>query len=230
MLTKLAKTGTQYEYSGEKYKSPAGILLNSRTAVETEFFVSTGVLSYAEGDLLEIEIPEYARFQLGDSAKITVYSPGGIYTFLSRVVAKGEGALVFINPPANRNRFVEKREHPRVEVNEAGTLRTTLASATETNPMIIQNISVSGLGFTFQEELKLGSTYQMEAELGQGCSLRCEVEIMRMERIGEEHYYGARYVGLGTDKVRPLRAFILKKQVELHFERKKKESSKRTFK
>lgn len=228
MLTKPAKANNRYDYSGEKYKSPAGILLHSRTAVETDHFVSTGVLSYAEGDVLEIELPEYKRFNLGDSAKITVYSPGGIYTFQSKVVAKGEGALIFINPPHNRNRFVDKREHPRVEVNETGVLRMPANGAKDEESFMIQNISMSGLGFTFPQELAQ-QTCHIEVKLGQGFTFDCQVDIIRKESFGDKFYYGARFKELGTELFNPLRAYIVKRQVELHFQRKKAQSETRTF-
>jgi c-di-GMP-binding flagellar brake protein YcgR len=235
MLSKAV--GVSYEYNSEKFKNPVGILLHSRTIVEKKDFVSTGVLSYAEGDILEVEIPEYKNFELGDSVKLMVYSAAGIYTFPSTVVAKDHGALIVINPPINRRQFVEKRENPRIEVNQKGTIHSkTCKETNERQPLevvvglTVQNISVSGLGFALEEELDLGSSTMIEADLDLGFTMPCIAEIIRREKVDDGYYYGARYVHVEPDMANSLRAFVLKKQVEIHFSRKKLELVKRTFK
>ena len=65
---------------------------------------------------MEIELPEYEVFQLGDKVKMTLYTKSG-YSFLqTTVVARDHGSLIVINPPENRRKFSEKREFPRVNV------------------------------------------------------------------------------------------------------------------
>ncbi|NOU95006.1 PilZ domain-containing protein [Paenibacillus sp. LMG 31456] len=237
-MTKAAAASSNYDYKDEKYKSPAGILLHSRTVVEKDGFVSTGLLTYAEGDIIEVEIPEYKVFNLGDSVKITVYSPGGIYTFLSSVVAKHQGALIIINPPLNQNRFVEKRESPRVRVNQKGSLHAVSwlhldekQKLTDTIGLTVQNISVSGIGFVLSDEgFDLGSASVIEAELDLGFKLPIVAEIIRRESLFEGYYYGARYVDMEIERVTSIRAFVLKMQVESYFKEKELRELKRAFK
>jgi c-di-GMP-binding flagellar brake protein YcgR len=237
MQSKSLAAGVSYEYTSEKFKNPSTVLIHSRTVVEKDDFVSTGLLTYAEGDILEIEIPEFKVFELGDSVKLTVYSAGGIFTFQSTVVAKGQGCLIIINPPQNRNRFIEKRSNPRVGVHEKGKIHALTSQETnEKQPLdeaiglTIHNISVSGLGFVLKQDTDLGDSKVIEAELDLGFSMPCVAEIIRREKIEEGYYYGARYVELAADKANSLRAFVLKKQVESHFNQKKLELVKRTFK
>ncbi|WP_201305400.1 PilZ domain-containing protein [Paenibacillus puerhi] len=225
-----------YESPQEMYRSTSGILLNSRTVVEKQEFVSTGILTYAEGDILEIEISDYKAFDLGDSVKMTVYSPGGVYTFQSTVVAKDHGALMVINPPQNQKRFAEKRENPRVEVEQSGQL---LAIAYEsggeeelpaTVPLDIRNVSVSGVGFILQSDLSLAKHMTAEVKLDLGFEMACRLEIIRSEPGDAGTYYGARYVEMPFEKANTLRAFVLKKQVEQHFSSKQSTKLKRVFK
>ncbi|SFL87580.1 protein YcgR [Paenibacillus sp. 1_12] len=237
MLSRSVTAGISYEYTDEIFKNPSTILIHSRTVVEKKDFVSTGLLSYAEGDILEVEIPEYKVFELGDSVKITVYSAGGIFTFQSTVVAKDEGSLIVINPPQNRQRFIEKRINPRIEVNEKGKMNRPTRQETNEKQSInepigltVQNISVSGLGFTVQEEFELGQDMVVEAELDLGFPFPCVCEVVRREKIEGGYYYGAQYVKLASDKANSLRAYVLKKQVESHFSKKNLEMLKRTFK
>ncbi|TDF93570.1 PilZ domain-containing protein [Paenibacillus piri] len=238
MLSKLAAAGSNYGYKEEKYKSPAGILLHSRTVVEKDGFVSTGLLSYAEGDIVEIEIPEYKLFHLGDSVKITVYSPGGIYVFASTVVAKDHGALIIINPPQNQSRFVEKREHPRIQVKQKGALHAVTWTGTNEKQVItdeagftVHNISISGIGFTVNEHaVNLDEAVLIEAELDLGFKLPFAAEIVRREQAMEGYYFGAKYIGLESGQTTSLRAFVLKKQVEVYFKEKAFQQAKREFK
>jgi c-di-GMP-binding flagellar brake protein YcgR len=237
MLSKPLVPGIGYEYTNEIFKNPSTVLIHSRTVVEREDFVSTGLLTYAEGDILEVEIPEFKVFELGDSVKLTVYSAGGIFTFQSTVVAKDQGCLIMINPPQNRQRFIEKRNNPRLEVNEKGKIHALDSQGTneklpldEAIMLTVHNISVSGLGFSIEQETDLGNSMVIEVELDLGFPMLCVAEIIRREKIEKGYYYGARYVELAADTANSLRAFVLKKQVESHFNKKKWDLVKRTFK
>lgn len=225
---------TQFDFRAEKYKSPAGILLNSRTVVEKKDFVSTGILSYAEGDIIEIEITDFTKFQLGDQVKLTVYSPGGVYVFDSTLVARHDGSLIVINPPSMQKHFAEKREHPRIQVMQDGRVRTLGGGNNEDHvpeaALVINNISLSGVGFTIKEEFPLIKTMHVELEMDLGMPISCTAEIMRKEPGENGVYYGARYVELLDQKANSLRAFVLKKQVENYFTLKKDEDFKRKFK
>lgn len=225
-----------YEFTHETYRSPSGILLNSRVAVEKRDFVSTGILTYAEGDILEVEISEYKAFELGDTVKLTVYSPGGIYTFQSTVVAKDQGALMVINPPQNRSRFAEKRENPRVHVKHDGHLlsirepNAELQLLKEHVALEVRNISISGLGFILPSDIELSKHAMADVRLDLGFEMPCQVEIIRLDPGETVIYYGARYIDMPTDKANALRAFVLKKQVENHFSSKRDDFNKRIFK
>lgn len=227
---------TSYEFTQETYRSPSGILLNSRTVVEKRDFVSTGILSYAEGDILEVEISDYKAFDLGDTVKLTVYSPGGIYTFQSTVVAKDHGAIMVINPPQNRNRFTEKRENPRVDVNQEGFLLSIqepdagIQVLKEQVALEVQNISVSGVGFILPHDMKLSTHALADVRLNLGFEMPCQLEIIRHDPMENGNYYGARYVDIASDKANALRAFVLKKQVENRFSSKRDDFKKRVFK
>jgi len=236
-LAKSATAGSNYEYKDEKYKSPAGILLHSRTAVEKDGFVSTGILSYAEGDILEVEMPEYKAFQLGDSVKVTVYSPGGVYTFNSTVVAKDHGALMIINPPHNQRRFVEKREQPRIQLDEKGVIHTVRRLHENEKQRLnkevdvtVRNISISGIGFVLNDNALDLSDAEIETELDVGFKLPFTAEIVRREPYQAGIYYGAKFVNMDSGKANSIRAFVLKKQVEFYFKEKKLTVERRKYK
>ncbi|WP_281883215.1 flagellar brake protein [Paenibacillus sp. YYML68] len=236
MLVPEKRSNKSYDFSKEKYQSPSGIMLHSRTVVEKDNYVATGVLTYAEGDVLEVELNEYKAFQLSENVKLTVYSPGGVYTFQSTVIAKDQGSLMFINPPQNKNRFVEKREHPRVDVSHRGHMLSygkvydneqVLEQAVEID---IHNISVSGIGFSLASDIELNEQMKVQVNIDLGFEIPCLVEIIRKQKRDDSHYYGAQYVELPSEKTNSLRAFVLKKQVEQHFGKKNEEKRKRVFK
>jgi c-di-GMP-binding flagellar brake protein YcgR len=204
-----------------------GILLQSKTVVEKQDYVSTGVLTYAEGDIIEVEMADFKVFPLGEKVKVTIYSPGGIYVFESNVVAKHQGSLMILNPPENQKKFAEKREHPRVQINESGfILSITDVRNNETKQLespielVVNNISVSGIGFTIQQMLELPKATKLEIEVNLGFPLQCTAEIIRREKTEAGVYYGAQFPDLKGEKLNSLRAYVLKTQVESYFVRK----------
>lgn len=58
-------------------------------------FVSTGIISHFEGDLIEIENLNAEFYLLGQSAKADIYAKGGLINFDSAVVANPTKRLLF---------------------------------------------------------------------------------------------------------------------------------------
>lgn len=215
----------------------SNVLLQCRTVVEKERFVSTGILTAVEGDMLEVEIGDYKQFELGESVKLTVYSPAGIYIIFSTIIAKDNGALMVINPPQNQRKFQERRGHHRVNVERTGSIYavTSLAESepkefSERPPILVNNISVSGIGFTMKEKVGLPKGSRVEMEIDIGTQVLCAAEIVRSEEGEEGMYFGAQFTQIPEDKMNSLRAFILKAQVEFHATNKKEDKLKRSFK
>lgn len=221
----------------KKEMPPVTILMHCRTVVEKKDFVSTGILAYAEGDMLEVEISDYNRFELGENVKLTVYTPAGIYIIPSTIVGRDTGSLMVINPPDNQRRFAEKRAFPRVEVDREGFV----ASMTNVGqgkrqvfekpmPLRLRNISLGGIGFSLPQDVALDASTEVEMELDIGTLVPCVAEIVRTQRDSEGVYYGARYTRVDDDKLNSIRAFILREQISAHSAMKKQEDRKRMFK
>jgi hypothetical protein len=214
----------------------ASIMVHCRTVVEKKDFVSTGILTFAEGDMLEVEISDFGRFDLGENVKLTVYTPAGIYIIPSTIVGKDTGSLMIINPPENQRRFAEKREFPRIDVDRSGIVASTAAREGRRHvfdrplPFQLKNISLSGIGFTVPADVVLDSSTEVEMELDLGTIIPCVAEIVRSERENESIYYGARYIRVADDKLNSIRAFILREQIAAYSATKKREDRKRLFK
>lgn len=217
---------------------PASIMEQCRTVVEKKEFVSTGIMTWAEGDMLEVEISDFNRFQLGESVKLTVYTPAGIYMIASTIVGKDTGSLMIINPPENQRKFQDKRRYPRVEVDKTGTVASIIKRSGSDSrvvlprpvPFQIRNISLSGIGFTMPEDLKLDASTSVGLEIDVGAIIPCTAEIIRSETAEEGIYYGARYLQVADDKLNSLRAFILREQIAAHSRTKRSREGKRLFK
>jgi c-di-GMP-binding flagellar brake protein YcgR len=223
-------------FYGSKEGNDTGILINCETVVEKEGFVSTGVLTYVFGDIIEIEIPQYDVFKLGDKAKITVYSKSGLFVFETTVVAKEYGSLIVINPPENRKRFSEKREFPRIPVKSKGVLRALSdpkrnqkQSFAEPIDFALENISMNGLGFSLALDVGINSESHLEVELDLGFPLSVVTQIVRKEKLDSGTYYGAEYIEVPREKTNALRAFILKNQVEMYFVKKRDDKHKKAI-
>lgn len=228
MSNKKAYTKEIFKYYGSKEGNDPNTLMNSETVVEKIDFVSTGILTYVQGDIIEIEIPQFDVFQLGDKVKLSVYSKTGMFVFETTVVAKDFGSLIVINPPENRKRFTENREFPRVSLESGGMLhglhdmtRNKKQSFDAPIHFSLQNISMSGLGIMFSYDLGITSQSHLEVELDLGFLLTCKAQIIRKERQTSGIYYGAEYIEVPKEKTNALRAFILKNQVETYFVQKR---------
>lgn len=215
----------------------ATVLMHCRTVVEKKDFVSTGIMTFVEGDLIEVEISDFGRFNLGESVKLTVYTPAGIYNIPSTIVGKDTGSLMVINPPENQRKFLEKREFPRVEVERNGIVASVAASSRVkpqvfNNPINLQvkNISQSGIGFVLEEGHPIVNSSLLELELDLGAIIPCSAQVVRSEQADEQMYYGAQFVRLGEDKLNSLRAFILREQISAHYAMKQRGDRKRLFK
>jgi len=206
---------------------PLNTLLNCRTVVESQNFVSTGLLSHAEGELFEIEIREFDAFELGEKVKVTVYSPAGIQTFSSMVFAKYEGVISVIQPPQLQKRFVEKRAHPRVDVKGSLTISRIVTPQGEIKmleePLVasLRNISVSGVGFEAEYVPELERSARVDAVADVGFTFDCELVIARREKQSEKWMYGATLHVVEPEMMRPLRALILRLQVEKNIQARK---------
>lgn len=213
------------------------VLVHCRTVVEKKDYVSTGVLTYAEGDMVEVEIGDFQLFALGSIVKLTVYTPAGMFMFNTTVIAKEEGYLILINPPENKRKFLDKRKETRVEMNQIGHIcgLWTIGSKEKlalVKPIIIavKNISQCGIGLTVIGELTLSAGEHIEITADIGITINCVVKIIRKDLIGDEIQYGAEIVNIPNEQNIALRAYILKSQVELRSSLKRTETQKRVFK
>jgi c-di-GMP-binding flagellar brake protein YcgR len=213
------------------------ILVHCRTVVEKKDYVSTGVLTYAEGDMVEVEIGDYQLFDLGSIVKLTIYTPVGIFMFNTTVIAKDKSYLILINPPENRRKFSEKRKETRIDIDRRGLLhgiwplRSSEKKAfTAPVAVSVNNISQSGIGFTVDGDLKLNIGEQIEIAADLGIKVLCKAQIIRMEEPGQGTQYGAEIIDIPAEQTIALRAFILKSQVVHRSKLKKEESQKRVFK
>jgi hypothetical protein len=206
--------------AGERDKLPLKVLLHSRTVVEKQSFVTTGVLTSVEGDLFEIELNEFSLFDLGETVKLTIYSPVGIQTIQSIIFAKYDGAIAVIQPPVLQQKFMEKREHPRVDAE--GTVRVLglieasggfreLAEPVEAQ---IRDISVSGVSFLATDASVFQRDRKLRAILEIGFEIACDIEIVRREQGTGGWICGAKMTLPDADALRPIRAYVLRQQVE----------------
>jgi hypothetical protein len=223
--------------SGSEYREtlPLDVLLHCRTVVEKQNFVSTGVMTHVEGELFEIELPEFDLFELGETVKLTVYSPAGIQSFPSTVFAKYEGAIALIQPPEVRKRFEEKREHPRVNI--AGSVHIVHSLDEEgqeralDNPLHVtaRNISISGIGFEAPDLPELNHSSKLKANVEIGIGFSCELEIVRRDKVDQNILCGAKMTVFEPEMLRSLRALILRQQVERNVKLRQEREEKKRF-
>ncbi|XID95919.1 PilZ domain-containing protein [Paenibacillaceae bacterium WGS1546] len=204
----------------EKDLLPLNVLLHCRTVVEGKNFVTTGVMTHVEGELFEVELHEFEQFDLGETVKLTVYSPAGIQSMSSVVFAKYEGAIALLQPPDLHKRFKERREHPRVEIDGNAMIVQVLepenggAPAEAASSFKIHDISISGISFSGPDAPHFAAKSKLRVKVEIGFTFDCELEIVRRERQENGMHCGAKMRVLEPEMLRPLRALILRQQVQ----------------
>ncbi|MFB9277718.1 PilZ domain-containing protein [Cohnella cellulosilytica] len=199
---------------------PLNVLLHCRTVVEGKNFVTTGVMTHVEGELFEVELPEFEQFELGEPVKMTVYSPAGIQSMSSIVFAKYEGAIAILQPPELQKRFKERREYPRVEIEGNALVVRVLGDSgagrelQNSESLTIHDISISGISFSGPDAPHFAAKSRLRATIEIGITFDCELEIVRRERQEDRIYCGAKMHVLEPEMLRPLRALILRQQVQ----------------
>jgi hypothetical protein len=219
----------------EKDLLPLNVLLHCRTVVEGKNFLTTGVMTHVEGELFEVELHQFEKFELGETVKLTIYSPAGIQSMPSVVFAKYEGAIALLQPPELHKRFKERREHPRVDITGNAQIIHVLKEPghelelTEPMELTVHDISISGIGFSGPDSSHLGQNMKMKAQVHIGIGFSCVLEIVRREPQEERILWGAKMLVLEPEMRRPLRALILRQQVEKHAQMRREMIEKRTF-
>ncbi|WP_256761226.1 PilZ domain-containing protein [Cohnella sp. WQ 127256] len=219
----------------EKELLPLNMLLHCRTVVEGKNFVTTGVMTHIEGELFEVELHEFEQFDLGETVKMTVYSPAGIQSMPSIVFAKYEGAIALLQPPDVQKRFIERREHPRVEISGSVQIIHVMNASGEevtleqSGQLTIHDISISGISFLGQDAAHFAMKSRLKAKVEIGFGFSCELEIVRREPKDNLMCYGAKMHVLEPEMLRPLRALILRQQVEKYAQTRRDSSKKRVF-
>jgi hypothetical protein len=237
LMSRVEAKKKQVGFTEVKEVPSSTILVHCRTVVEKNGFVSTGIMTHVEGDLLEIEISDSNRFVLGENVRLTVYTPAGMYMIPSTIVGKDTGSLMMINPPENQRKFNEKRIFPRVEISRSGRLAAwkrkgaigIFEEADQLMAIDIKNISLSGIGFTLPDPFRLEEHTELKLELELGSLIACTAKVIRMEKGIGSTYYGAQYMEMEDVKINSLRAFILREQITA-LSTSRKEANKRTFK
>jgi hypothetical protein len=208
----------------EKDLLSLNVLLHCRTVVEGKNTLTTGVMTNVEGELFEVEIHEFEQFELGETVKLTIYSPAGIQSMHSVVFAKYGGAIALLQPPELNKRFKERREHPRVNITGIAQIVHVIKETGEEQALdeqaelVIHDISISGISFSGQDGPYLSSKSRLKAKVEIGIDFNCELEIVRRERHEDVFHWGAKMQVLDPEMLRPLRALILRQQVEKHAE------------
>jgi c-di-GMP-binding flagellar brake protein YcgR len=215
-----------HEFASKYRNEGAEELLHCRTVLEKEGIAFTGILSYAEGNMVEVETSECRQFDVGDIVKLTIHSQAGDRVFESRVIAKDRRAIMCMKLSKGRKPVSERREYPRVKANLRGTICRMFQpfdggwrSLSEPIKLQVFDVSVGGVGFMVKEEHALGADMLVYAELELDMRLPCQLKIVRRQPATEGAYYGAKYVDLPVEKANTLRAFVFRRQVEEYFRR-----------
>lgn len=218
----------RFEVDHSKARYPE-VLLHCRTVVEKQQYVATGLLSFAEGDVVEIELDEHDVFKLGEAVKITIYSPVGIIVFNSTVIAKGAESIMILNSREISNKFGESRQFPRVMVSGSAIISGAIGEDNRIIPLNasdssckIDNISMGGVGFLIAKSDVLKTNIKLQMRIQLQFEFSCRVEIIRAQEADQFQYFGTKFLEFPEEVINPMRSLILKQQLDSYYQNKKR--------
>lgn len=204
--------------------------MGCNASVESSKTVNMGRISYMEGELIEIDLPQFGSYELGEPVKIVIYSSEGLISFETTVIAKGDNSVFFVNSPDIQRRFLKRRQFPRLDISVGGFI-LSISDEAETRtktldpfePMEVTNLSEGGVGFL--SALELPKKCLLYLELKFETSFLCKVDVVHTRFAERGFYYGCSFRDLPPQQKQALRAFILRKQIEQRFAEKRKQMS-----
>jgi c-di-GMP-binding flagellar brake protein YcgR len=206
------------------------VAVGSRVSVERKDFVSTGIVTFIEGDIIEIELSQAKYYKPGDEVKVTVYSSNGFLILPSSVIAKDIDVIMILNPPENQ-RLIQRRQHPRIDLQTDGIIHSlgwAVSSEQKLNtplPIHISNISLGGIGFIVGDDTPIRTAMVADAELGIIGGLRCKIEVTRKQAADRGAYIGAKFLEVPAEQQTSLRGFIIRTQIEARAKHRREEAA-----
>jgi hypothetical protein len=95
---------------------------------------------------------------------------------------------------------------------------------------MINNLSLSGIGFTLKKEYVFPKGSKVQVDIDLGSSIPCMIEIVWQAAKENITYYGAQFIEIPPQKINAIRAFILKSQIASRIQTRKAPANKRVFK
>lgn len=92
--------------------------------------------------------------------------------------------------------MVEKRKSKRTELLSKIVLKRLDGGKIEDAPIDVTDVSKTGVGFTSKKPLAIGAVYECFLTIWTKEVLHAFVEIVRIEKIGDEYSYGGIFIGM----------------------------------
>jgi c-di-GMP-binding flagellar brake protein YcgR len=214
---------------GQKISISDSSLVGSHAVIEGKNYIAMGKVSFIEGEIFEVEFPQYKNFYPGDAVKIIIYSSGSRLRFETAVIAQDTGTIIMLTPHKMLEKFLQRREHPRISVDIPGLIYSvTDVSLNQTDNLpdpckiAIDNISLNGIGFS-AEGLEFKEKTIIFTELKFEHPILCPIQIIHKKQIDQGMHFGGKFIDLKQVQLNSIRALILKHQIEIYCEHKKNE-------
>ncbi|WP_274361612.1 PilZ domain-containing protein [Paenibacillus thermotolerans] len=212
------------------HHSKNSVAIGNKVSVEKKDFVSVGMVTFIEGDIIEVELPQAKYYAPGDPIKVTVYSNNGFLILPSSVIAKDNEVIMILNPPENQ-RLTQRRQHPRIDIQSEGFIRAIIGTNQSVQPLEepfpfhISNISLGGVGLIASESVPLRTMTVAETEFNILGGVQCRVEVSRRQTSERGVYIGAKFLDFPQEQLNSLRGFILRTQIDARVKQRREEAA-----
>lgn len=204
-------------------------LVGRSVMLEIAGFVSTGIVSHIEGDIIEIDNDNAETYGLGQSAKVVIYAKGGLINFESAIVGKTAGTVIILNPPEIKNSSLQRRQNFRVPVSIQGTVDSIIDGKgiplvlDQPVPIHVLDIGLGGIAFHIPEyELNPGSVLKAELPIGEQVESYHLLVLHSRTGEGNLRVHGCKFQSISDEQLQTLYAFTLGEQIRARLEIRKR--------
>jgi len=196
-------------------------LLGSQIICEGKSLRTEGIIKYAEGHFIVIEMP-LSPYEVGQSLQCKVFEYQTTKVFKSTVVGKNSDHIIINAPLEIREQWIISRETLRFPTDIEGTI--TAVSFSGTNPLVeltqpytvhICDISEGGIGFSSQNYLREGAYAQVSFPLlKRKTYLEIEIVQSKYPSTDKRFYYGGKFKDLTSPSYEVIRTFTFQSQLK----------------
>jgi len=199
-------------------------LLGYQIFIEGLTYKEHGIISFAEGNYLEVQMFVPKQLTIGDNVQCRIVGESShpLELFFTHIVAKKKDSIILLLPSTLKERWIIAREAPRIRLQGEGSISAVsfnggrpLIELTKPSAITLHDISEGGIGFSTDLYIRENGLAQLCFKLT-GKKIYIEVQINKLTFDIKEQvtYYGASFTDDNSTYREIIHSYIVQNQLK----------------